>query len=91
MPLTISKRHFVSAILLFGVFVHAWCLHATPIDFMESKHRTSPFALTDGEETMLPFIFLVAPPRNEVFGTYIIRWGFGKTKTMNAHTYTPKT
>lgn len=55
MPLTISKRHFVSVILLFGVFVHAWCLHATPIDFMESKHRTSPFAPTDGEETMLPY------------------------------------
>ena len=101
MSITINKRHFVLAIFLFSVFVHAWCLRAATTNFLERKHRTSSFALTDGEETMLPYFtgetstclytvyFLGDSPKERSFWDVYNKAGFWKGKdNERPHLYT---
>ncbi len=51
----INRRFLVSALMLFGLLVHAYSARLIPLDFMNSRYRTSPLSLTDGERPMLPF------------------------------------
>ena len=53
--ITINRRYLVSALMLLGLLVHAYSARLIPLDFMNSRYRTSPLSLTDGESPMLPF------------------------------------
>jgi hypothetical protein len=41
--------------MLFAMLAHVYSAGLIPLDFMNSRYKTSPLSLTDGESPMLPF------------------------------------
>lgn len=47
-------RLFTTILLLLSLLSDAHCNKMKPADFLDSRHRTSAFSLTDGEDELLP-------------------------------------